>query len=65
MCRESGLRLRTAPLELCTDNALMIAFAASQRTAQSISGDLDIHPNFDPSLVASAGTLNFPKDEGE
>lgn len=55
MCRESGLRLRTAPLELCTDNALMIAFAASQRTAQSISGDLDIHPNFDPSLVASAG----------
>ena len=55
MCRESGLRLRTAPLELCTDNALMIAFAASQRTAQSISGDLDIHPNFDPSLLASAG----------
>ncbi|HEY6675180.1 MAG TPA: tRNA (adenosine(37)-N6)-threonylcarbamoyltransferase complex transferase subunit TsaD [Terrimicrobium sp.] len=54
MCRESGLRLRTAPLELCTDNALMIAFAASHRTAQSISGDLDIHPNFDPSLLASA-----------
>ena len=55
MCRESGLRLRIAPLELCTDNALMIAFAASHRTAQSISGDLDIHPNFDPSLLASAG----------
>jgi N6-L-threonylcarbamoyladenine synthase len=55
MCRESGLRLRTAPLELCTDNALMIAFAASHRTAQPISGDLDIHPNFDPSLLASAG----------
>ena len=29
MCRESGLRSRTAPPELCTDNALMIAFAAS------------------------------------
>jgi N6-L-threonylcarbamoyladenine synthase len=54
MCRESGLRLRTAPPELCTDNALMIAFAASHRTAEPISGDLDIHPNFDPSLLASA-----------
>lgn len=54
ICRESGLRLRTAPPELCTDNALMIAFAASHRTAEPISGDLDIHPNFDPSLLASA-----------
>jgi N6-L-threonylcarbamoyladenine synthase len=54
MCGELGLRLRTAPPELCTDNALMIAFAASHRTAEPISGDLDIHPNFDPSLLASA-----------
>ena len=54
MCRESGLRLRTAPPELCTDNALMIAFAASLRTAQPTPSDLDIHPNFDPSLLASA-----------
>jgi N6-L-threonylcarbamoyladenine synthase len=54
MCRESGLRLRTAPPELCTDNALMIAFAASHQTAQPTSSDLDIHPNFDASLLASA-----------
>jgi N6-L-threonylcarbamoyladenine synthase len=54
MCRELGLRLRTAPPELCTDNALMIAFAAAHQTAQPISTDLDIHPNFDPSLLASA-----------
>ena len=54
MCRESGLRLRTAPPELCTDNALMIAFAASHQTAQPSSIDLDIHPNFDPSLLAPA-----------
>ncbi len=54
MCRESGLRLRTAAPELCTDNALMIAFAASHRTAAPTSSDLDIHPNFDPLLLASA-----------
>ena len=54
MCRESGLRLRTAPPELCTDNALMIAFAASHRRAPPISSDLDIHPNFDPSDLTFA-----------
>jgi len=30
-CRKSGLRLLTAPPRLCTDNAAMIAFAASLR----------------------------------
>jgi N6-L-threonylcarbamoyladenine synthase len=53
MCCQSGLGVRTAPPELCTDNALMIAFAASHRTAQPTSNDVDIHPNFDPSLLAS------------
>jgi N6-L-threonylcarbamoyladenine synthase len=54
MCRKSDLRLRTAPPELCTDNALMIAFAASHRTAPPTSSDLDIHPNFDPSDLTFA-----------
>jgi len=30
-CREPGLRLLTAPPRLCTDNAAMIAFAATLR----------------------------------
>ena len=54
MCRASGLRTRTAAPELCTDNALMIAFAASHRNPQSTSTDLEIHPNFDPSLLVPA-----------
>jgi N6-L-threonylcarbamoyladenine synthase len=53
ICRESALRSRTAAPVLCTDNALMIAFAASHRSAQPISAGLDIHPNFDPSLLAA------------
>lgn len=54
MCEESGFRSRTPPPELRTDNALMIAYAASHRAGHSTSVDSDIHPNFDPSLLASA-----------
>lgn len=53
MCEESGFRSRTPPTELRTDNALMIAYAASHRSGSSPL-DSDIHPNFDPSLLAAA-----------
>jgi N6-L-threonylcarbamoyladenine synthase len=55
MCAELGFRMRTPRAELRTDNALMIAYAASHRSNRSSPIDLDVHPNFDPSLLASAG----------
>jgi N6-L-threonylcarbamoyladenine synthase len=46
-CRESGLRLLTAPPRLCTDNAAMIAFAASLRfrAGQKSEVSEEIDPN--------------------
>jgi len=38
---------------LRTDNALMIAYAASHRVEESSPVDLDIHPNFNGSLNAA------------
>jgi N6-L-threonylcarbamoyladenine synthase len=55
MCDERGFRVRTPPAELRTDNALMIAYAASHRSDRPTPVDADIHPNFDPSLLVSAG----------
>jgi len=54
MCKESGFDSRTPPRELRTDNALMIAYAASHRADRASPVDLDIHPNFDASLLAAA-----------
>lgn len=45
---KDGLELHFAPVELRTDNALMIAYAASHRAAQASPIDTDIRPNFDP-----------------
>jgi len=46
-CQHAGLRFLAAPSELCTDNAAMIAFAASLRMAQGIHSSItdEIDPN--------------------
>ena len=46
-CAEAGLRLLTAPPRLCTDNAAMIAFAASLRLASGHRSEVvqEIDPN--------------------
>jgi N6-L-threonylcarbamoyladenine synthase len=46
-CNRAGLRLRTAVPELCTDNAAMIAFAASLRFKAGFASELnqEIDPN--------------------
>jgi N6-L-threonylcarbamoyladenine synthase len=46
-CERAGLRLITAAPELCTDNAAMIAFAASLRFAAGFSSEVtqEIDPN--------------------
>jgi N6-L-threonylcarbamoyladenine synthase len=46
-CERAGLRLRTAAPQLCTDNAAMIAFAASLRLAAGFSSEVtqEIDPN--------------------
>src|SRR3954464_11720667 len=46
-CGDSGLRLLTAPPRLCTDNAAMIAFAASLRfrAGQKSEVSEEIDPN--------------------
>jgi N6-L-threonylcarbamoyladenine synthase len=54
MCKESGLDWRTPPQELRTDNALMIAYAASHRVERASPIDSDIRPNFEAPLLAAA-----------
>jgi N6-L-threonylcarbamoyladenine synthase len=46
-CRKAGVRLLTAPPRLCTDNAAMIAFAASLRFRAGFSSEVtqEIDPN--------------------
>jgi N6-L-threonylcarbamoyladenine synthase len=48
-CRESGFRLLTAPPSLCTDNAAMIAFAASLRVRAGQGSD--VREEIDPNLA--------------
>ena len=46
-CRRAGMRLLTAVPELCTDNAAMIAFAASFRLDAGFESEVtqEIDPN--------------------
>ena len=50
-CKESGFDWRTPPQELRTDNALMIAYAASHRAERPSPIDSDVLPNFDPAAM--------------
>lgn len=46
-CDKNKLSWRTAPEDLRTDNALMIAYAASRRVERASPLDADVQPNFD------------------
>ena len=52
LAAENGLSLRLAPMALRTDNALMIAYAASHRTGCPTPVDEDVRPNFDPARLS-------------
>jgi len=54
-CAEAGLDLRLASPALCTDNAAMIAFAASQQFRRGETTPLDC--DIDPAWKISCGTL--------
>jgi N6-L-threonylcarbamoyladenine synthase len=51
MCQQLGYDWRTPAPELRTDNALMIAYAASHRIERPSSIDSDVAPNFDPAAL--------------
>lgn len=53
LCEKEGLSWRIPPAELRTDNALMIAYAASHRLHRASRIDADVHPNFDPVLLTA------------
>lgn len=44
LCAREGWRLCAPPLELCTDNAAMIAWAAAERIAIGEEGNMDFKP---------------------
>jgi N6-L-threonylcarbamoyladenine synthase len=58
LCRQRGFRFVAPPLELCTDNAVMIAWAGLERMATGARpDDLDVQPRSRWPLDANARTL--------
>ena len=59
-CRLKGLSWRAAEEGLCTDNALMIAYAASHRQEGDATSSGDVQPNFDPLALSLRGDRAVP-----
>ncbi|KRB62748.1 tRNA threonylcarbamoyl adenosine modification protein TsaD [Rhizobium sp. Root708] len=58
LCDKYGFRFVAPPLRLCTDNAVMIAWAGLERMANGVSpDDLDVQPRSRWPLDANAETL--------
>ena len=55
--RTSGFNWRTPRQDLRTDNALMIAYAASHRVERPSPIDSDVLPNFDPAALRARDAI--------
>ena len=59
LARDNGLRLAPPPMRLCTDNAVMIAWAGIERLRLGLTDGLDFRPRprwpLDPDAVPAAG----------
>lgn len=62
LAQKNGLSCRLAPMALRTDNALMIAYAASHRTGRPTPWEEDVRPNFDPAGLNGPIELCFSPD---
>jgi tRNA A37 threonylcarbamoyltransferase TsaD len=51
-CEKAGVQWKMAQPALRTDNALMIAYAASHRVDRPSEISVDVRPNFDPVFLA-------------
>lgn len=58
LCDKNGFRFIAPPLHLCTDNAVMIAWAGLERMAKGVvPDDLDVQPRSRWPLDSKAGTV--------